>query len=179
MKSLATLMIGCHCLLAFAAGETLKVDPSKSRIHVDGKSTGHNFTGTLQNYEIRISGDPKSLAPQSFQLDWKFTDLKTADQKRDDNMIDWLGGGSPKGTFRFEKQWQKNGKTYAQGQLRIHGVTKTIAFPYTVKKQGDWVTIDGTAELDYRNFNLPIIRALAVLKVDPRLTVRFHVVGQL
>lgn len=48
-----------------------------------------------------------------------------------------------------------------------------------MKKEGNWVTIDGTAKLDYQDFKLPIIRALAVMKVDPELNVRFHVVGEL
>ena len=44
---------------------------------------------------------------------------------------------------------------------------------------GSWVTIDGVATLDYKDFGLPIIRAVAVMTVDPKLTIRFHVVGKL
>jgi hypothetical protein len=46
-----------------------------------------------------------------------------------------------------------------------------------VKKEGNWLTIDGTATLDYQNFGLPIIRTMAVMTVNPKLTVRFHLVG--
>ena len=166
-------------LISASAADTLKVDKSKSRIHVDGKSTGHSFTGTLQDYTAKVSGNAGNLEPSSFELDWKFSDLKTADQKRDKNMIEWLGGGAPKGSFKFLKTWEKGGKKYAQGEITIHGVSKKINFPYTVKKEGNWVTIDGTAKLDYQDFKLPIIRALAVMKVDPELNVRFHVVGEL
>lgn len=165
--------------MASASAETLKVDKSKSRIHVDGKSTGHTFTGTLQDYTAKVSGNPGDLEPSSFQLSWKFSDLKTADKKRDQNMVEWLGGGSPKGSFKFLKTWEKGGRKYAQGEITIHGVSKVINFPYTAKKDGNWVTIDGTAKLDYEDFKLPIIRALAVMTVDPKLSVRFHVVGEL
>ena len=65
------------------------------------------------------------------------------------------------------------------GMLTIHGVSKTVSFPYTVKQEGDWVTIDGTASLDYENYKLPIIRSMAVMTVDPKLKVRFHVVGKM
>ena len=33
--------------------------------------------------------------------------------------------------------------------------------------------------MDYQDFKLPIIRAMAVMTVDPKLTVRFHVVGKI
>lgn len=166
-------------MIATATAATLKVDKSKSRIHVDGKSTGHTFTGTLQDYTAKASGNARNLEPSSFELSWKFNNLKTADKKRDTNMIKWLGGGTPKGSFKFLKTWKKGGKKYAQGEIKIHGVSKKIDFPYTVKKKGAWVTIDGTAKLDYQDFKLPLIRALAVMTVDPKLTVRFHVVGEL
>lgn len=162
-----------------AGADTLKVDKERSRIQVDGKSTGHGFTGTLENFEAQVTGDRKTLEPKSLELKWKFSDLKTQDEERDKKMIEWLGGSGPVGSFKFIKTWQNGGKDYAQGTITIHGVSKLIAFPYTVKRDGDWVTIDGTATLDYQDFGLPIIRAVAVMTVKPELTVRFHVVGKL
>jgi polyisoprenoid-binding protein YceI len=166
-------------MIGAATADILKVDKEKSRIHVDGKSTGHSFTGTLEDYTAKVSGDASKLDPTAFELSWKFSELKTADDKRDKNMIAWLGGGTPKGSFKFVKTWEKGGQKYASGNLTINGVSKTISFPYTVKKKGSWISIDGTATLDYQNFKLPLIRALAVMTVDPKLTVRFHVVGEL
>lgn len=171
----------CSMLMAAVAADaaTLKVDKDRSRIQVDGKSTGHGFTGTLDDFTAKVTGDPGTLKPSSFQLDWKFSDLNTEDAKRDKEMIKWLGGGSPKGSFKFIKTWQDGGKDYAQGSITIHGVSKLIAFPYSVTRNGEWVTIEGTAKLDYEDFGLPIIRAVAVMTVKPELTVRFHVVGRL
>lgn len=164
---------------AFAHAATLEVDITRSRIQVDASATGHDFTGNLKKFTAKANGDAGSLAPSSFDLQWSFKDLDTDDAKRDQEMIKWLGGGDPKGSFAFTKSWtDKAGKTHGMGSLTIHGVSKAVAFPYTVKKEGDWVTIDGTASLDYQNFKLPIIRAMAVMTVDPKLTVRFHVVGK-
>ena len=87
--------------------------------------------------------------------------------------------GNPKGSFKFVKSWDETaGGGKAQGTLTINGVPKTISFPYTVKHDGDWVTIDGKVSIDHQNFKLPIIRAMAVMTVDPKLTIRFHVVGK-
>lgn len=159
---------------------TLQIDQGRSRIQVDAKATGHNFTGTLKKYAATVSGDATTLQPDGFSLAWSFKDLDTDDAKRDKEMIHWLGEADPKGSFQFIKSWTDgSGKTHAMGNLMIHGVSKTISFPFTASKDGEWVTIDGTCQMDYQNFNLPVIRAMAVMTVDPKLTVRFHVVGKI
>ncbi len=179
MKSILGAAL-CGMLMIGAAGaDTLKVDPKRSRIHVDARSTGHGFTGTLEKYTAKVEGDTGKLEPTTFELDWKFADLNTYNNKRDHNMMKWLGDTKARGSFRFVKCWQKGGVKYAQGKLTINKVSKTISFPYTAKQEGNWITIDGTAKLDYTDFKLPLIRAVAVMKVQPELAVRFHVVGQL
>ena len=173
------LLLGSLLLVpVLASAGTLKVDKAKSRIQVDAKATGHEFTGTLSDFNAKVTGDDATLAPTAVDLTWKFSNLKTQDEKRDKEMIKWLGGGAPEGSFTFTKTWTDKGKTYAMGDLKIHGVSKSIAFPYTARKDGKWVTVDGTASLDYQDFGLPIIRAMAVMTVNPKLTVRFHLVGE-
>jgi polyisoprenoid-binding protein YceI len=165
-------------LLATAQAATLELDKSRSRIQVDAKATGHRFTGTLKDYAATVSGDAGSLKPQSFALDWKFKDLDTDDKKRDAEMLHWLENRDAKGSFKFDKSWIEKDGPHAMGTLTIHGVSKKVSFPYTVKKEGDWVTIDGDVWMDYQDYKLPIIRAMAVMTVDPKLHVRFHVVGK-
>lgn len=177
-RTIATLC-GMLCTLTLAHAATLEVDKGLSRIQVDAKATGHKFTGTLKNYTASVSGDAASLEPQGFELGWNFKDLDTDDAKRDVEMIKWLGGGNPKGSFKFIKSWtDQAGKEQGMGTLTINGVSKTVSFPFTATKDGDRVTIDGKVTMDYQNFSLPIIRAMAVMTVDPKLVVRFHVVGK-
>ncbi len=165
--------------LNLAHAATLEVDKGRSRIQVDAKATGHNFTGNLKDYTVSVSGDAASLKPEGFELKWDFKDLNTDDAKRDVEMIKWLGGGNPKGGFKFTKSWTgKDGTPQGSGTLTINGVSKTVTFPYTANKDGDWVTITGKVSMDYQNFSLPIIRAMAVMTVNPQLVVRFHVVGK-
>lgn len=170
---------GILCIAAEARSATVEVDIARSRIQVDAKATGHAFTGSLEKYTATVSGDAVTGKPTGLDLAWDFNDLATADEKRDKEMIKWLGGGKPKGSFSFVKSWEETasgGK--AEGTLSINGVAKSVAFPYTVKRDGEWVTIDGKVSLDYQNFKLPIVRAMAVMTVDPKLVVRFHVVGK-
>lgn len=172
-------LCGLLATLTFAHAATLEVDKGRSRIQVDAKATGHKFTGTLKDYTASVSGDAASLKPQGFQLKWSFKNLDTDDAKRDAEMIKWLGGGDPKGSFKFTKSWTgKDGSPHGTGTLTINGVFKEVSFPYTAKQDGDWVTIDGQVSMDYQNFKLPVIRAMMVMTVDPQLVVRFHIVGK-
>jgi polyisoprenoid-binding protein YceI len=133
----------------------------------------------LKAYEVSVLGDAATLSPTGFELTWNFSDLDTADAKRDAEMLKWLGGGKPKGGFKFVKSWtDKAGNQQGMGNLTINGVSKSVSFPFTASKDGEWVTIDGKVSMDYQNFKLPIIRAMAVMTVDPKLVVRFHVVGK-
>ncbi|MEO7099284.1 MAG: YceI family protein [Luteolibacter sp.] len=167
------------CMSTIARSASLDVDNDRSRIQVDAKATGHTFAGDLQKYSLTATGDPATSAPTSLKLSWDFNDLKTADAKRDKAMIDWLGGGKPKGSFEFVKSWdEKTGGGNAQGNLTINGVSKMVSFPYTVKKEGEWLTVDGRVSMDYQNFKLPIISTMALITVDPKLVIRFHVVGK-
>ncbi len=174
-----TQLCGILCTITFAHAATLEVDKERSRIQVDAKATGHSFAGDLGKYTIKAEGDAVSHKPSALDLAWDFNDLKTGDEKRDKEMVKWLGGGKPKGSFTFVKSWdEKPGSGMAQGTLTIHGFSKSVSFPYTVKVDGEWVTLDGKVSMDYQDFKLPIIRSMAVMTVDPKLVIRFHVVGK-
>ena len=181
MKTILIHAVGVILLFqGNARAETLGIDPDRSRIQVDAKATGHAFTGDLTKYKLSVEGDADSAKPTKLDLSWDFNDLKTGDEKRDVEMIKWLGGGKPKGTFSFEKSWDETPEGgSAQGALTINGVSKTYGFHYTVKKEGEWITIEGSVPVDYQNFKLPLIRSMAIMTVDPKLKIRFHLVGKL
>lgn len=175
---LLVILLGTLPVSSLSRAASLEVAKDRSRIQVDAKATGHEFSGSLKNYTISVTGDDSSK-PTALNLSWEFSDLKTNDEKRDKEMIKWLGGGKPKGSFTFGKSWEETAKGgKAEGSLTINGVSKKVSFPYTVKREGEWVTIDGKVSLDYQNFKLPIIRSMVVMTVDPKLLVRFHLVGK-
>ena len=179
MKKLISLSSALLICGSAARAAELQIEKENSRIQVDAKATGHSFTGDLKDYTVKVAGNVSTSEPSSVSLKWDFNDLKTGDEKRDKEMIKWLGGGKPTGTFTFGKSWKDDkGSLQAEGEITIHGISKTISFPYSVKREGNRATIDGTATLDYQNFKLPIIRNLAVMKVEPNLTVRFHLTGE-
>jgi polyisoprenoid-binding protein YceI len=164
--------------LLIGSAATLEVDKAKSKIEVRAKATGHEFTGTLKDYVITASGDAATMKPTALDLSWTFKNLDTADAKRDAEMIKWLGGGDPKGSYKFVKVWSKDGVDYAEGTLKLNGVSKTVQIPLTVKKEGAVVTTTGKVTLNYKDYGLPLIRAMLVMTVDPELTISFTLVGK-
>lgn len=162
-----------------ASAATFEVDKAKSTIKVEAKATAHAFSGTLKDYQISAAGDATSLKPTALNLSWSFKNLDTDDDGRDAEMIKWLGGGNPTGSYKFVKIWSKAGVDYAEGTLTIHGVSKTVQIPLTVKRDGGVVTTSGKVVIDYKDFGLPLIRAMLVMTVEPQLTVSFTLVGKL
>jgi polyisoprenoid-binding protein YceI len=65
----------------------------------------------------------------------------------------------------------------AVGRLTFHGITRDLRFPASVIRDTGNYAIDGDATVDTREFGLPIIRMMGVLKVDPLVHVRFHLQG--
>lgn len=157
---------------------TLTVDQTRSAITVDAKATAHSFRGKLTKFNATVSGDPVSMKPSVVALDWDFSDLKTGEAKRDSEMLKWLG--QTKGSFRMTKSWvDADGKSWVQGNLKIHGVSQSISFPMKATRKGDQMTVDGAVWIDYQNFSLPIIRNMAVMTVDPKLKISFHLEGDI
>ena len=162
-----------------ASGAEFVVDQAKSHIQVDVKATGHKFSGNLEKYTLRISGDAGSLTPKSVALKWNFVDLLTGNPKRDGKMLEWLEHGSHStGTFDLSSFSRKaDGTMMAEGKLAFHGVSKTISFPVTTERKGDELTVTGEASINHQDFDLEIIRML-VLTVNPVVKVRFKLVGR-
>lgn len=165
--------------LAPANASDLTVDAHKSWLKFDASATGHSFDGALKKFDAEVSGDATSLTPAAVSLSWDFKDLDTDEPKRDVEMLKWLEyGKSPKGSFQMTKSWvDGSGVTWVQGTLKIHSIARPIAFPIQTSKNGDHVKIDGQVWIDYQNFGLPIVRNMAIMKVDPKLKISFHLEG--
>ena len=167
-------------LLAFncAHAQTMSLDGKQSQIKVAVSATIDSFTGQLEKYQADIDWPRHAILPDKASVSFDFKDLKTGNPKRDQAMLTWLDHSSqPDCTFTLTG-WEMLGTTnYAKGTITIHGVKREIAMPVTVEHNGTTGTITGTADLNYRDFNLPIIRKMLFLTVDPHLHVLFHLAG--
>lgn len=166
--------------VASAGATPLEVDYKQSKIDVAVSATIDSFIGHLEKYEATVDCDAATNLPTQAAVSFNFSDLKTGKTDRDAEMLKWLEyPTNPKATFALTG-WKQSGTTnLAVGELTIHGVKKSIQMPVVVKNtDGNW-NITGEADFDYRDFNLPKIRKMLMLVVDPHLQVRFHLVGKM
>ncbi len=154
-----------------------KVDPVKSKITVAVTSTADDFTATLGAYTAEMAGDTAaSPAVASVKVGWNMSDLDTADAKRDKHMKEWFDPAAhPSNSWSLTKFETRDGKTFAQGRLSLHGVTKDLEVPCVLTRPtASTLTVEGSARFDHRDFGLPKIRSFLVLTVDPVVRVNFH-----
>jgi polyisoprenoid-binding protein YceI len=125
--------------------------------------------------------DRDTGAVTTSKVAFHFNDVKTGNEKRDREMNEWQQTEKfPEGEFTLDSLTTvAPGKFTVRGRLTFHGSTHELSFPAAISRDGVAVTVDGEAVVDTRVFGLPVIRKFAVLKVDPLVTVRFHLAGNL
>jgi len=164
-------------LVAFAAERSLKIDQSKTFIDVDVKATMGSFTGHLDAYDAKVSVDDAGKIKTAV-FGFKFADLKTGKTDRDAAMLKWLGDGESTGRFEVGNiAITPDGQGQVSGRLTFHGVTERIEFPVNLAKADGVYVLTGETTIDYRNWNLKVIRMALVAKVDPEVKVRFKLTG--
>ncbi len=164
-----------------AAEAPLAVDKAGSRVEIAVKTTVDSFVGKLPNYVATVTVERETGAVTAAKIAFHFSDIRTGDEKRDHDMNVWQE------TVKFPDSdftlvvlaLDAPGKFTAHGRLTLHGVTHELSFPVTIARAGGSLTVEGEAVVDTRLFGLPVIKKFMVLKVDPLVTVRFHLVGAL
>ena len=159
-----------------AAEHALKVDRSRSFVDVDVDAT-KNFTAHLDRYDAKVMVDDAGKI-KSAVFTFKFADLKTGNDARDTDMIKWLGGGDPEGRFELGNlALTPDGQGQASGRLTFHGVTDRVEFPINLVKADGSYTFTAETTIDYRNWNLKIIRKALLFTVSPEVKIRFKLTG--
>lgn len=163
---------------ARAAEHPLAVDFARSHIEVAVKATLDSFVGRLTAYEptIALADDGRVTAAR---IAFHFRDVATGKGSRDKAMHRWQETEThPDGVFVLGSlEPEQGGSAVARGELTLHGVTRELRFPVSINRDGRWYAFDGDATVDTREFGLPGIRMLGLLKVDPLVHVRFHLQG--
>ncbi len=161
-------------LAIVAADRPLKVDKSGTFIDVDVDTTV-NFTAHLDTYDAKLTADDSGKIKSAI-FSFKFTDLKTGNPDRDSKMIEWLGGGEPQGRFELGNlAVTPDGQGQASGRLIFHDVTERVEFPVNILNKDGTYTIVGETIIDYRTWNLKVIRVALLLKVNPEVKIRFKI----
>lgn len=172
------ILAACLAPAGSAAERALAIDQSQSRIDIAVKATVDSFVGRLDAYQSSITlAEDGNIA--GARLDFRFRDVVTGKEGRDKAMHKWQQTDAfPEGAFVLNSLEPADGaNAMATGRLTFHGVTREMRFPVFVNRDGMRYAIDGDATLDTREFGLPVIRMMGLLKVDPMVHVRFHLQG--
>ena len=165
---------------ARAAERPLVIEPTQSRVDIVVRATMGSFTGKLApiNAAVGVAEDGRVV---SARLPFRFLDIATGKDDRDKAMHKWQETEKfPDGVFvltSLEPATAPDSGFVAVGRLTLHGVTRDLRFPSSVIRDAGNYAIDGDATIDTREFGLPIIRMMGLLKVDPLVHVRFHLQG--
>ena len=161
-----------------AAEHALKVDRSRSFVDVDVDAT-KNFTAHLDRYDVKLTVDDNGKIKGAV-FTFKFADLKSGNESRDADMIKWLGGGAPEGRFELGNlAVTPDGQGQASGRLSFHDAIDRVEFPINLTRDGGDYIVTGTTTIDYRNWNLKIIRKALLFTVAPEVKIRFKVTATL
>jgi polyisoprenoid-binding protein YceI len=165
--------------LLHATDLALIVDKAKSRVEIPVKVTADSFIGTLSDYEAILYADATGEKVTAAKFAFQFADVKTGNPKRDAAMNAWQQTDKfPTGAFTLAGLTAAGpGKFVASGRLTLHGAARDLTFPVTIGREGAAFTIDGEAEIDTREFGLPVLTKFMVFKVDPLVKVKFHLVA--
>lgn len=162
-----------------AADHALVFDPARSTVDVVVKATVDSFTGRLATFSLSGWADDAGRVT-SARLDFRFRDVLTGKAKRDAAMHAWQETDRhPDASFVLTAlDAAVESGPRATGRLTFHGITRELSFPVRLTQAGNELAVDGEAAVDTRDFGLPVIRMMGVLKVEPVVRVRFHFQGR-
>lgn len=177
---LALLGAAALAVGAVAAERPLAIDPDYSVVEVEVHALMRDFHARLARFQAYIALDSVdgTVSAATFDFDW--ADLLTGNPARDRELLRWVDHARfPAGRFHLHGiERAADGTVRAHGELMLHGVTHEISFPVTILADHDLISLDGAAELDFRDYGLPPVRRFHIRLVKPSLLVRFHLQGR-
>jgi polyisoprenoid-binding protein YceI len=182
MKLFEVLFVAMGCAAATSPmrAAPLEIDPRQSKIEVAVSCTMDSFVGHLERFQSTIEWDPSAPLPAKADVSFDFGDLKTGNNDRDLAMLKWLRYETyPTASFHLTTWTQTGGTNIAQGQLIIHGVTTVVQIPVALTRDQTARGIFGEVVIDCRDFKLPRIRKALLLTVNPKLRVKFQLIGRM
>jgi polyisoprenoid-binding protein YceI len=155
------------------------IDADASRIEIAVRLSMGSFRGVLEKYDARIQIAAGDKSINTAALDFDFADLKTGNKRRDKDMLKWMDyENHPTGNFRLEELAAQGEQLEARGTVTIRGVSKPIEFPVTISFEGERVTAEGSAKLDFLDFDLKPIRKMLFITVKQEVIIDFHLEGR-
>lgn len=174
------VVIGSLWLTGTVSAGNFSVDKALSEVAVDCRaSPPHEFTSVVTVYEYDIEIDSKTLEVKHANFGFKIADMDSNSGSRDKKMRGWIDVDSfPKASFTLKEVEHSGEKWIGRGAFEMHGVSREIEIPFSVKREGDLVVLEGSLVFDYQDWDLDLVKLL-FFKVNKDINPRFHLVGAL
>jgi len=155
----------------------LVLDPESSAVRLKVKaSPPHTFTCDLMAYDAQVDIDPVSGVFRSVRFSFQLSDLETHNKSRNKKMLKWMGEDFDTIIWTMTSVEETEGGYLAKGTLLMHGESRPVDVLFHMSVDDGVYNITGSADFDYRDFQLPIIKLL-IFKVNPQLHVDFQLKG--
>lgn len=158
MRLFAAAIAGLLLAAMPARAANWTVDHAKSRLGFTVSWSGQAFVATFKSWKADIAFDPKDLGHARAAVTIDLSSEASDSPDNDDGLKGAEGfavGQFPTATFQTTGFASKGGNQYvATGQLSLHGVTKTIALPFTLTFAGDTAHMTGRIVVLRTDFGL-------------------------
>jgi polyisoprenoid-binding protein YceI len=162
-----------------AALKTYAFDPTSSKVSWTGSKVTGKHEGGFKAFTGTIKAPDGALEKGSVNVDIDTKSLFADNEKLTGHLMSkefFEVEAFPKATFASTKvdKGGANGATHTiTGNLTLHGVTKSVSFPATVKVEGDAVSVASEFAINRKDFGLnypgkadDLIRDEVVIKLD-------------
>jgi polyisoprenoid-binding protein YceI len=163
---------------------TFRIDPSRSKVWIEARSSMHPIQGEADGLEgsieaevaagrIDVSGLP------SIRIELPVANLKSGKKLEDAEMLRRIDARRyPRISGETSELKENNGRYRIRGDLTFHGVTRQVEGEVTISAPDERsLVIEGEQIFDIRDFGVEPPKIL-MLKVHPDVRVRVKVVAQ-
>lgn len=167
----------CIALPAQAAEWTVVKAKSHLSFSVDWQD--RPFRGTFKNWDAKITFDPAALDKAKANVTIDIGSIQTGDTEMDDALKSNQGfdvGNFAKATF--ETTWFRSigkDKYEARGVLNLHGITRALTLPFTLKVNGNTAQMTGSTRLIRTEFKIGMGQWAAPQPVAHEVTVSMDI----
>ena len=127
--SIALLSLALH-----AQAPVFSLDATHSKMAFKASTLLFDVPGQFDRYTVTVHGDPATLAGASVRVDLEAASVNTQNKDRDKHLrtADFFDAAKyPRIVFASTKIWQEGAQLMVQGDLTLHGVTRSLTLPFT------------------------------------------------
>lgn len=139
------------------ANKRWSIQSEESKLDFVGGYDGVPFNGEFKHFTADMFFDPENAAAGFFDVIIDTTSVTTFTDDWDSSLPaeNWFFTSSfPQASYKAVQFKQIEGAYLAEGVLTLKGVSKRVPLQFTWVNEGDGVTLEGTAIVNRRDFNI-------------------------